>query len=93
MHEQGGRSQGDADEFDTSTTYSSWHTATIAWTPTACTFVLDGHLVGTARLHVPDTPMHWVIQTETSLDEANPSPSAAGNVQIDWVTAYVPTRT
>jgi hypothetical protein len=32
--------------------------------------------------------MHWVLQTETQLSGGPPADSAAGNVQIDWVTAY-----
>ena len=32
--------------------------------------------------------MHWVLQTETRLSGGPPPASAAGDVLVDWVTAY-----
>lgn len=66
-------------------TYAEWHVATIEWTPEAVTFLLDGEEVARSPSS-PSTPMHWVLQTETAFGE--PPPSAAGHVQIDWVTVY-----
>jgi len=46
------------------------------------TFFLDGQQVGRTDVS-PSTPMHLVLQTETS---GQPSASADGHVQIDWIT-------
>ena len=86
MHWAGGG--GSQDAYPTKTTYSAWHTAVTEWTPTGITFYLDGQVIGTSTAHIPNTPMHWVIQTETSTDGTVPSSTAAGNVQIDWVAAW-----
>jgi hypothetical protein len=88
MHHKGDPTQQDV--FNTTATYATWHTAVIQWTPKAVTFSLDGRVIGTATdaANIPSTPMHWVLQTETQLSGGPPPSSAAGNVQIDWVTAY-----
>ena len=92
MHYQNGTSGGDQDKYCTPTTYTSWHTAVIEWLPTRLTFLLDGQVVGNSTSRIPNTPMHWVIQTETSLASV-PTDTAAGNVQIDWVAMYSPSGT
>ena len=89
MHRQDGRSGSDQDAYDTGAAFTSWHTVTIQWSPSSCSFILDGRVIGTSTSRVPDTAMHWVLQTETAGDQ-QPSSSAAGDVQIDWVTVYVP---
>jgi len=88
MHHKGNPNAQDA--YPTSATYGTWHTAVIQWTPRAVTFVLDGRVIGTSTnsANIPSTPMHWVLQTETQLSGGPPANSAAGNVQIDWVTVY-----
>ena len=88
MHWQGGTSGNSQDVYTTNATYTSWHTATIEWTPSAVTFYLDGQVIGCSTSNIPNTPMHWVIQTETSTFGVVPSDSTAGNVQVDWVAAY-----
>jgi hypothetical protein len=84
------------DVFPTSDTYASWHTAIVEWTPSSVTFLLDGQVMGvsTDAANIPDTAMHWVLQTETRLAGGPPSDSAAGHVYIDWVAiyAYAPQR-
>jgi beta-glucanase (GH16 family) len=65
--------------------FTSWHTATIEWTPRAVTFYLDGEKVGTSN-ESPSEPMHWVLQTET--DHGKPPASSSGHVEVDWVTVY-----
>jgi Ricin-type beta-trefoil lectin domain/Glycosyl hydrolases family 16 len=74
--------------YSTNITYSSWHTAVIEWTPSSVTYILDGKTIGsdTNTAVIPDTPMRWILQTETT--PGGPADSAAGNVQIDWVTMY-----
>jgi beta-glucanase (GH16 family) len=69
---------------------TSWHIAVIEWSASACSFSLDGKAIGTSTSRIPDTPMHWVLQTETALSGGAPSDSAAGDVQVDWVVAYAP---
>lgn len=79
---------GGQDAFPTSATYSSWHTATVEWTPGQLVFILDDRVIGTSTTSVPSGPMHWVLQTETQLSGGAPADSASGHVQVDWVTAY-----
>jgi len=76
-------------------TYSSWHTAVIEWAPDRVAFYLDGELMQNASGNIsewfdkiPNTPMHWVIQTETRLDNIQPSVSDEGYVEIDWVAVW-----
>jgi hypothetical protein len=90
MHHMDGTSKSDQDAYPTNAQYTSWHTAVIEWLPTRVTFILDGQVIGNSTARIPNTPMHWVIQTETALDGVAPSDSVAGNVQIDWVAAYSP---
>jgi beta-glucanase (GH16 family) len=80
------------DAFTTTDTFDNWQTATIEWTPSSLTFLLDGQVIGTStsQVDIPDTAMHWVLQTETQLDGGAPSDSAAGHVDIDWVVIYAP---
>ena len=90
MHYQNGNGSGsDQDVYSSTATYTSWHTATIVWTPQEVNFILDGQSIGTSTAHIPDTPMHWVIQTE-SCTPTCPAATTAGNLQIDWMAAYAP---
>ncbi len=84
-HHKGAPTQQDA--FSTSATYTSWHTATIEWTPGKVVFILDGATIGTSTTAVPSTLMHWVLQTETCIG-CTTSNTAAGTVQVDWVAIY-----
>jgi hypothetical protein len=81
-------SQGGQDPFETTTSYTTWHTATTEWTPSKIVFTLDGKIIGTSTKDVPNTPMHWVIQTETQLNGGPPQNATQGHVQIAWVSAY-----
>lgn len=87
MHYQNGTSENDQDVYDSSVTYTSWHTATIVWTPQEANFLIDGQSIGMSTARVPNTPMHWVIQTEACLDGC-PVATTAGNLQIAWMVAY-----
>jgi beta-glucanase (GH16 family) len=53
-------------------------------------FLIDGQLLGevTNAAEIPDTPMHWVMQTESNLDIGKPSASAQGNLQIAWAAVW-----
>lgn len=92
MHWQGGTSGSSQTGFSTKATYNDWHVMVLEWTASACTFILDGTVVGSATdaALIPSTPMHWVLQTETQLSGGAPLPAAAGHVQVDWVTVYSP---
>lgn len=68
---------------------SAWHTAVIEWSPDLVVFELDGQEIGRTSERVPDTMMHWVIQTETELNwRSKPVASSEGHVQIDWVSVW-----
>lgn len=92
MHRQGATSGSDQDAFSTTTTFTSWHTAVIEWTPTRCEFFLDGVSIGKATSRIPNTPMRYQIQNETSLSGIVPDNLTQGHVQIDYVKiwAYTP---
>jgi beta-glucanase (GH16 family) len=90
LHYQGATSGSDAALFNSQVTPTAWHTATITWLPSAVTFQLDGTTVGTTTTGIPDTPMHLVIQAETWTSGGIPMDTAAGNIQIDWLTVYRP---
>lgn len=90
VHHQDGTSPSDQTAFHTDSTYSTWHTAIIEWTPGLVRFILDGVEVGKTTERIPNSPMHWVIQTETQLSGGPPADSTEGNVQIDWASIYTP---
>ena len=58
--------------------------------PAAVRFYLDGQLIGTSTntANIPGTPMHGFCKPKPKPAVGPPANSAAGNVQIDWVTAY-----
>ena len=89
MHHQGATSSNDQDAFNTNAFYTSWHTASIEWSPTNVKFILDNTIIGTSTNQIPNTSMHWVLQTESCLPSC-PAPTTAGNLQIDWVVVYAP---
>lgn len=94
MHHQGATSGTQQDAYLTRKTFTDWHTYTIEWTPIYVKFLIDGKVVGdsTDASQIPDTPMHWVMQTESDLDGPRPAAKAQGNLQIAWaaVWAYNP---
>jgi beta-glucanase (GH16 family) len=90
MHYEGGTSGGSQDGYSSSITYTSWHTGVLEWTADHCSFTIDGNLLGSSTSNIPNTPMHWVLQTETTLDGYAPDDSAQGHVVVDWVAVYVP---
>lgn len=80
-------SSGGQDQFDTPNGLGRWQVATIEWTPGRIRFLLDDVLVGESTRDVPDTSMHWVLQTEPTPGQT-PSPQAAGSIYVDWVRAW-----
>jgi hypothetical protein len=65
-----------------------WHIATMEWSPNKLTFILDGVNLGSKTAGVPTTPMHWVLQVETSIGGPARNSNAAGHLQVDWATMY-----
>ena len=49
---------------------------------------MDGVTIGTSTSRIPNTSMHYVIQTETGLGGVIPADDAAGTVEIDWVAIW-----
>jgi beta-glucanase (GH16 family) len=87
VHHQNATSSSDQDAYTSTATYTSWHTASIEWSPNKVSLILDNQSIGTSTSRIPSTPMHWVIQTESCLPTC-PAATTAGNVQIDWMAAY-----
>jgi Glycosyl hydrolases family 16/Bacterial Ig domain len=87
VHRQNATSGSDQAWFRIPVNLTGWHTYTIEWSPGLVRFLLDGAEVGRTTERIPNTPMHWVLQTETSIKVAT-ADSTRGNVQIDWVAAW-----
>lgn len=82
---------GSKQEFGSDVTFEEWHTATVEWSPGLVRFLLDDVEIGSSTTGVPDTSMHFVLQTETSLaaaDDASaaPAPHAQAHVLVDWIS-------
>jgi hypothetical protein len=88
LHPQGGTTSAASYSFSTGAKYPSWHTAVTEWSPGKIVYKLDGRIVGSVTSRVPNTPMHWVLQTETATFGGPPTDAAASNVQIDWVAVW-----
>jgi beta-glucanase (GH16 family) len=88
VHHQGARRGSDQESASAPFDSAKWHTAVIEWSPDLVVFILDGDVIERVTQRVPNTPMHWVLQTETTLTSTMPPVTAAGNVQIDWVAAW-----
>jgi Tfp pilus assembly protein PilE len=67
---------------------TEWHTAVIEWSPNLVELYLDGEKVGRTTTRIPNTPMRWVLQTETHVTGGPPPADARGNVDIDWVSVW-----
>jgi hypothetical protein len=69
-----------------------WHVATTEWTPGKVRWFLDGNLVDETRRPggVPNTPMRWTLQAETSLEATRSFPhhSVSGHILVDWAVQY-----
>lgn len=87
MHRQEGVDGGDQDGYEVAASLNDWHTYVIEWGPTECNFYMDGVLVGSSTSRIPDTPMHYIMQTETNLS-TEPSDGASGYVECDWIVIW-----
>lgn len=75
------------DQFRSQVTYVDWHVATMEWSPGKVEFFLDGRSLGAGTTGVPNTPMHYILQTESCLPFC-PSPETAGHVYLDWIAIW-----
>ena len=66
----------------------AWHTTVIEWTPGRVRFLLDGDLIGTSTEGVPDTPLAWILQSETTLTGDVPADGTSARIDVDWVSAW-----
>ena len=90
MHHQGASSGSDQDAFCPQVGFADWHTAVTEWTPTAVRFYVDGNPIGTSTDRIPNTAMHWVLQTETEVSGDAPADSTQGHVYVDWAAIWRP---
>jgi hypothetical protein len=90
IHYQNGTSGSDqkACEPRTNLVAGQWYTAVTEWSPSYVRFYLNDRLFCEATSRIPNTPMRWVLQTETRLSGGAPPTSAAGSVYIDWVSVW-----
>ena len=91
MHHQGGKGPNDEDYFNTpaGTSWQAWHTYTLEWVPGVR---VDGWIDGVHWIHdttrIPNTPMHLVMQFETSTNGVIPANSTQGYVEIAWLQVW-----
>lgn len=88
VHHQGATSGADQTWAKAGYDAATWHTAVIEWSPGLVVFTFDGVEIRRTTDRIPNTPMHWVLQTETALSSTKPAASVQGDVQIDWVAAW-----
>lgn len=90
VHYQDATTGGEQDEHLSSAAfeYADWHTYTLEWWPNYVKLLIDGVGFGTTWWRVPNTAMHWVLETETTLGVTLPDPATAGHVLLDWLIQY-----
>lgn len=90
MHRQKGTSPIDQAAFTTAKLFGpSWYTCVIEWSPGHVQFFINGNKIGAGQLRVPNTPMHWVLQSETRMAPGlPPADDVSGHILIDWVAAW-----
>ena len=76
------------EKFDSDQSVTSWHVATMEWSPGRVEFFLDGRSLGVST-KAPTSPMHLILQTESCLTGC-PAPTAQGHVSLDWISIWVP---
>ena len=76
------------EKLDSDQSVTSWHVATMEWSPGRVEFFLDGRSLGVST-KAPTTPMHLILQTESCLTGC-PAPGATGHVSLDWISIWVP---
>ncbi|MDB5178648.1 MAG: hypothetical protein JWN01_591 [Patescibacteria group bacterium] len=74
--------------FTSSAKWTSWHTTAIEWTPGTIKFFMDGKLIGTTTKKVPNIPMSWILQNESSIMGPYAKAGAYAQLDLDWVACY-----
>ncbi|SDL16943.1 Glycosyl hydrolases family 16 [Arthrobacter sp. ov407] len=74
--------------FNSGQSSTSWHVATMEWSPGRIEFFLDGRSLGVST-KAPTSPMHLILQTESCLPRC-PAPATRGHVSLDWISIWVP---
>lgn len=69
---------------------TGWHTSVIEWTAGSVKFYLDGRHIGTGTKKVPNIPMSWILQNESSIEGPYAKPGASAQIDTDWVSCYAP---
>ncbi len=79
----------------TNAVYTDWNTAVIEWGPDKTSFFLNGNLITNASggksewtERIPNTPMRYILQTETTLSGEVTPENSEGHIQVDWITVY-----
>lgn len=70
----------------TTARWADWHIATVEWTSSGVTFLMDGKVTGHTTTS-PSEPLHLVLQTIRT-DAA--LAGRTGHLQVDWVAAWEP---
>lgn len=70
--------------------WTEWHTTAIEWTAGKVTFFMDGREIGTSTNQIPNIPLSWVLQNESSILGPYAEPGATAQLDIDWVACYSP---
>jgi hypothetical protein len=56
--------------------------------PNFCQFSIDGNVIGTSTNRVPNTRMHWLMQTETNLGNPRPVAGQECVLEVDYVALW-----
>lgn len=86
VHRRSNRTS-DTDVIRSQAMFTTWHVATMEWSPGKVEFFLDGVSLGAGTTRVPNTPMHYILQTESCLTGC-PAPATAGHVYLDWIAIW-----
>jgi hypothetical protein len=73
--------------------FTLWHTMTLSWVPGRITVKINGKIWADYRSHIPSSPMHLTMQTNTGTNGfsgVNPNSTTPPLVplQIDYVSVY-----
>lgn len=74
----------------TTDVWTDWHVSDLRWSPGLLEFYLDGSLLQsiTDTRYVPNVPMSWIIQNESSLDGETTSPGSSGQLDISHLAYF-----
>lgn len=92
MHRQNATSGSDQDYWGSGVRYDSgWNVVVMEWAPNYCRFGVNGTYSPVFTNRVPNTRMHWVMQTETVLTNTASERPVAGEtttVEVDYCAVW-----